>query len=150
MVLDGAGGVGAAHSRTRVHTVLLDAGQVPWALGVHHALRLALDVGVALQAGQAGTASRAASLRALGVDAAGGRATRINRSWCCSDGSVAAGERVPNVSLVTHTDGHMIPDPAVGIDATQARTRVLTLLVDTSLIGWAIRVHIAFRSTVGW
>ena len=134
VVLHRAGGPPPAHARARVPTLVLNTGQLDRTVGVDGALWLAFDVGVALQAGQAGTASRAAPLRALGVDTAGGRATRVDRSWCCSDGSVAAGERVPNVSLVAHTYGHMIPNSAVGIDATQAGARVLALAVDAGLV----------------
>ena len=85
MVLHGAGGVGAAHSRTRVHTVLLDAGQVPWALGVHHALRLALDVRVAGVVQDAGAAGRTSHVTAHGVGAAWRRVARLhdfNRQYC--------------------------------------------------------------------
>ena len=48
--------------------------------------------------------------------------------------SVAAGERVSNVSLVTDTQRHVIPDTAVGIDATEAWTGVQTLSVDAGLV----------------
>ena len=43
------------HSRTGIFALLLDTGQLSGTLLVYGALRLALNVRVALQAGQAGT-----------------------------------------------------------------------------------------------
>ena len=62
---------------------------------------------------------------------------------------ITTGEWIPNISLVANTDGNMIPDPAVGIDATQAGTGILALAVDTRLVGWTIGIDDAFRSAVG-
>ena len=62
---------------------------------------------------------------------------------------ITTGEWISNVSLVAHTDGYMIPDPAVGIDATQAGTGILALSVDTGLIRWTIGVDDTFWSAVG-
>ena len=63
---------------------------------------------------------------------------------------IAAGERISNVALVANTDGDMVPHSTVGIDATQARTGVLTFPVDAGLVRRAVSIYLAFRSTVGW
>ena len=62
---------------------------------------------------------------------------------------ITTGEWISNVSLVAHTDGHMIPDPAVGIDATQAGTRVLALPGDAGPVCGTVGIHIAFGAAVG-
>ena len=43
---------------------------------------------------------------------------------------IAAREWVPNITLVTDTDGHMVTDSAVSIDTTETRTGVLAMPVD--------------------
>jgi hypothetical protein len=41
---------------------------------------------------------------------------------------------IASVAGVAHADGHMIPDAACRINTTQARTGVLTLLIDAGLV----------------
>ena len=43
----------------------------------------------------------------------------------------------------------MVPHPAVGIDTTQAGTRVLTLSTDAGLVRGTVRVNITFGPAVG-
>ena len=96
MILDRAGGVHAAHPRTRVHAVLVHARQMPRTLRIDDALRLALDVGVAGVVPDAGAGgSLTAGLRAHRIDAAGRWVARLfdlyrqNGAWkkrgktCC-------------------------------------------------------------------
>jgi hypothetical protein len=71
MILNSASRVDPTHTRTRIHTVLVDTGQVPWALGVHHTLGLAFNVGVAGVVADTGTAGCLVALAAQCVDAAG-------------------------------------------------------------------------------
>ena len=80
MIGDKTGGVHAADSGTRVPAVLADAGQVPGTLGVDHALRLTLYVGVAGVVADAGAAGHGALLAAVGIDAARGWVARLDRS----------------------------------------------------------------------
>ena len=61
----------------------------------------------------------------------------------------AAGERVPNISLVTDADGDMAPHATVGIDTTDARTGVLALAVDAGPVQWAVGVDDTLRPAVG-
>ena len=49
--------------------------------------------------------------------------------------STTAGERIPNVALVADTDRNMVPYSAVGVKATQTRTRILALAVDAGQVG---------------
>lgn len=82
MVLDRASCVGPTHTRTRIHTVLVDTGEVARTLGVHHTLGLALNVGVAGIVADTGTAGGLVALTAEGVDAAGrGVAGIYNHYW---------------------------------------------------------------------
>ena len=54
------------------------------------------------------------------------------------------------ISLVADTDWNMVPDSAVGIDATQARTGVLTSKVGTGQFLGAVRVDHTLMSAVWW
>ena len=136
MTLDPAGGSDSTHPGARVHTLVADTRQSLGTVGVDGTLGLALDVRVALEAGVAGARGRLVSVRALGIDATRTGPAGVNnfRSWCSSCWSVAAGERVSDISLVTDAQRHVAPDPAVGIDATEAWTGVLTLSVDAGLV----------------
>ena len=53
------------------------------------------------------------------------------------------------VSLVADTNRHMVPDPAVGIDATKTRARILTFSRDAGQLLGAVRVDDTFRAAVG-
>ena len=132
MSLDPAGGPDPAHPGAGVHTLVADTGQVPGAVRVDGALRLTLNVRVALEAGVTRARGRLVPVCALSIDATRTGATWVNdlRRRCGGGGSVAAGEWVSNVSLVTDTQRHMISDTAVGIDTTEAGAGVLTLSVD--------------------
>ena len=136
VTLDPAGGSDPTHPGARVHTLVADTGQSLGTVGVDGTLGLALDVRVALEAGVAGARGRLVPVRALGVDATRTGPTGINdlRSRGGGGWSVAAGERVPDVSLVTDAQRHVVPDSAVGIDAAQAWTGVLALSVDAGLV----------------
>ena len=82
MILDRASCVDPTHARTRIHTVLVDTGEVARTLGVHHTFRLAFDVGVAGIVADTGTAGGLVALTAEGVDAAGrGVAGIYNHYW---------------------------------------------------------------------
>ena len=58
-------------------------------------------------------------------------------------------EGVSNIALVTYADGNVVPHTAVGVDPTKARTRILALAPDASLVRGAVRVDHALRSAVG-
>ena len=85
MVLHAARGPRAAHPGTRVATLVVDARAVGRAVGVDGALRFALDVRVALEAGKAGARGAAADLTAtLGIDAARRWVARVRGRQGCS------------------------------------------------------------------
>ena len=67
-----------------------------------------------------------------------------------SGNSVASAEGVSLVSLIADTNGDMVPDSAVGIDATKARTGILAFPVDAGQLLRAVRVDNALGATVGW
>ena len=62
---------------------------------------------------------------------------------------VASVEGVPLVPLVANTDGDMISNSAICIDAAKTRTWILAALVDASKFLRAVRVDHTFRTTVG-
>ena len=62
--------------------------------------------------------------------------------------SVASAKGISLVSLVADTNRHMVPDPAVGIDATKTGTRVLALSGDAGQLLGAVRVDHTLRATV--
>jgi hypothetical protein len=84
MILDRAGGVHAAHPRTRVHAVLVHARQMPRTLRIDDALRLALDVGVAGVVPDAGAGGGLGPHCALRIDAAGAGVAGLHllNRWC--------------------------------------------------------------------
>ena len=57
-------------------------------------------------------------------------------------------ERIPDVSLVTDTDGDVGPDPTVGIDAAQTGTGVPAMPVDTGQLRGAMVVDLALWPAV--
>ena len=152
-----ARGTGAAHARARVHALVADTRQLLRTVGVDGALRLALDVGVALQPGVAAAAGPhpagpgAGGARALSVDATWRGPARVYDLWGRGGGggAVAAREGVPDVSLVTDAQGHVVADTAVCVDAAEAGTRVLTLSVDTGAVLGTLRVDHALGPAVG-
>ena len=62
--------------------------------------------------------------------------------------SVASAKGISLVSLVADTNRNMVPDPAVGIDATKTGTRVLALSGDAGQLLGAVRVDHTLRATV--
>ena len=58
-------------------------------------------------------------------------------------------EGIAHISLDADTDGNMVPHITVGIDATQAGTRVLALPGDAGPVLGTVSIHIAFGSAVG-
>ena len=136
MALHPAGGSDPTNPGTRVHTLVADTGKPLGAVRVDGALGLALNVRVALEARVTRARGSLVPVCALSIDATWAGATWVNdlRRWGGGGWSVAAGEWVSNVSLVTDTQRHVIPDTAVGIDTTEAGTGVLTLSVDTGLV----------------
>ena len=57
-------------------------------------------------------------------------------------------KRVSNISLVADTNGNMVSNSAVGIDAAEARTRVLAFSVDAGLVRRTVRVDDTLRAAV--
>ena len=78
MVCHRARGSGATDPRTGIFTFVPQTGQVPGTLLVDGTLWLALSVGIALQAWQAGTGSCLVPLTADSIEATGTRAAGIN------------------------------------------------------------------------
>ena len=140
MVLGPAGGVGATNSGAWVHAFVPHTCLVCGALWVDGALRLALDIRVTKHFRKAGAGCSLVSLSALCIDATRRGVARINylRSWggCCDPSALAEG--ISSVALVADTDGYMVPDAAVGIDAAQAGARILALSGDASQLLGAV------------
>ena len=51
---------------------------------------------------------------------------------------VASAEGISLITLVADTNRHVVPDPAVGIDATQSRARILAFSGDASQLLGAV------------
>ena len=117
----------ATHSRTRVFALLRDASQVGWTLLVDGALRLAFNIGVTLKTRQTLARGSTVSFIANCIDATRRWIAGVDnfRSWWLGCDPIASVEGVSLVPLVANTDWYVVPDPAVGIDTTQARTRIL-------------------------
>jgi hypothetical protein len=140
----------AADTRAGVHTVLVDAGQVPGALGIDYTLRLTLNVRVANIVPDAGATGCISHLPAVGIDPTGRRVARLyhdrlDNLWF----KITSSEGVPDIALVADTDGHMVSDPAVGIDATQVGAGVLTVHVDAGQLCGAVIVDGTLWPAVG-
>ena len=76
----------ATHTRAGIFTLLLDTGKLGGTLLVDRALRLALNVRVALQSGQAGTTGSLVPFVANCIGSTGGRTAWIYDLWsgsCC-------------------------------------------------------------------
>jgi hypothetical protein len=139
------------HSGTRVHTVLVHTGKMSRTLGIDHTLGLTLDVGVPGVVPDAGAAGRCVDLPAVGVDAAWRRIAGLHNLYrsSCTWSEITTGEGVSDVVLVTDTDRHMRPDPAVGVDATEPGTWVLAVTVDAGELGVTVVIDGALRPAVG-
>ena len=145
-------GVGTTNARARVHTVLVDAGQVAGTLLVAGALRLALHVGVTNVVPDALAGGRLVALRALGVDAARRGVAGLDdlNGSLRGGGGVAHREGIAHIVAVAGTQRDVVAHPAEGVHATHARTGVHAFLVLTSLVGGTVRVKLALRPAVGW
>ena len=58
-------------------------------------------------------------------------------------------EGIAHIPLDADANGNMVPHITVGIDATQAGTRVLALPGDAGPVCGTVGIHIAFGSAVG-
>jgi hypothetical protein len=76
-----ARGMHATHAGTGIHALVAHAGQHVRTVGIDGALRLALHVRVALEAGQAGAGRRPAAVPAFGVNTAGRWPAGVNDLW---------------------------------------------------------------------
>ena len=63
--------------------------------------------------------------------------------------SIALNKRISKVSRTADTNRKMIVDIAIGIQSTQAGTRIHTLVVQTSLVAQTFCIHDTFGPTVG-
>ena len=75
-------GVNPAHPRTGVHAFISHTCLVSWTVRVDGAFRLALNVGVALQARQTCAGGSALSVAADGIDATRRRPAWVNGAGC--------------------------------------------------------------------
>ena len=146
------GCMGAADPRAGVHTLVSDTCLVCWTVVVDCTLRLTLSVRISKHFRQACARCSTISFIAYCIDATWRRIARVYdlRPWGLSGNSVASAEGVSLISLIADTNGDMVPDSAVGIDATKARTGILAFPVDAGQLLRAVRVDNALRATVGW
>jgi hypothetical protein len=59
-------------------------------------------------------------------------------------------KRITSKARGTATDWIVIDDLTASIDTTCARTWILTFLVDTGLVLWALSAHNTLRPAGGW
>ena len=146
------GCMGAADPGAGVHALVSDTCLVCWTVVVDCTLRLTLSVRISKHFRQACARCSTISFIAYCIDATWRRIARVYdlRSWGLSGDSVASAEGVSLISLIADTNGDMVPDSAVGIDATKARTGILAFPVDAGQLLRAVRVYNALRATVGW
>ena len=64
--------------------------------------------------------------------------------------SVTLSKRISYESLVASTLRNMVPDSAVGVHTTEARTGVLALSVDASSVCGAVSIDHTLRAAIGW
>ncbi len=76
-----ARGMHATHAGTGIHALIAHASQHVGTVGIDGALGLALHIGVALEAGQAGAGRRTAPVPAFSVNTAGRRPAGVNDLW---------------------------------------------------------------------
>ena len=150
VVVGATGGMGATHPGAWVHTLGPHTGLVIRTLRVDGALRLAGSVRVTKHLRQALAGGRPVPVIADSIDATGRRVAGVNDLRSCRGcgNSIASIEGISLVSLVADTNGHMVPDPAVGIDATEARAGILALSGDASKFLGAVGVDNTLRSAV--
>ena len=146
------GCMGAADPGAGVHALVSDTCLVCWTVVVDCALWLTLNIGIPKHFRDACAGCSSISFIAYCVDATGRRIARVYdlRPWGLSGNSVASAEGISLVSLVADTNGHMVSDSAVSIDATKARARVLAFPVDAGQLLRAVRVDDTLRSAVWW
>lgn len=93
---------------------------MPWTLGIYHTFRLAFNVRISCIVPDTCTARCLVNLITYGVNTAWRWVTWFyNFYWEYSAWlKIAAGERISNIPLVTHTYGDMVSDSAVRIYTT--------------------------------
>ena len=151
MVCDPASGMDTTDPRTGVFTLVIDTGLVIGTLWVGDTLRLTLNVRVPSVIKN--TSARGCPSQFWTF--------RIGTTWrwvaglydfywslCCL--SVTLNKWISNKTRIADTNWYMISDIALGIDATQTRTRILTFSVDACFINLAILVYDTFWSTIWW
>jgi hypothetical protein len=144
--------MGAADPGAGVHALVSDTCLVCWTVVVDCALWLTLSVRVSKHFRQTCARCSTISFIAYCIDATWRRIARVYdlRPWGLSGNSVASAEGVSLISLIADTDGDMVPDSAVGIDAAKTRAWILAFPVDAGQLLRAVRVDNALRATVGW
>ena len=152
MVIHRAGGVGTAHTRTWVSTLVVDASLVGRAVWVDCALMLAFNVRIALKTRKTDASSGLVPFSTLCIDSTWRRVAGIDDLW--TDGgcwwSSALTEGISDEALVADANRNMVSHVAVSVDTAEARAGVLTLAADARLVRRAVRVHDTLRSAVGW
>lgn len=139
-------GVDAAHPNAGVGAAQVDTGQGGGALSIDDALGTARGWGT-IVARVAGADGATLLLMAVGIGSTGAGVARVGRLgvWHAFWDRGTLDKRVAGVGLVTHTDGIMVEDRALGVNATSAGARVHTLGVDACLVAWAVVVEEALR-----
>ena len=152
MVGRATGCMGAADPGAGVHALVSDTCLVCWTVVVDCAFWLAFYIRIPKHFREACARRSTVSFIAYCIDATRRRIARIYDlwPWGLSGNSVASAEGVSLISLVADTNGDMVSNSAVGIDATKARTGILAFPVDAGQLLRAVRVDNALRATVGW
>ena len=136
VVIHGAGGVGTAHTRTWVSTLVVDACLVGGAVWIDCALMFAFNIGISLKTRQTDACSCLVPFPTLCIDSTGRWVAWINNLW--TNGSSwwpsTLTKGISDVALVTDADWHMVSHVTIGVDTTEAGAWVLALASDACLI----------------
>lgn len=140
----------AANSWARIHALLVQTSLGGRAIGTQSAFWTAAGVRVAVVVLQA----TADSVPALGVGSARLQIARISTKWRRFGGRFdnlhALDERITSESSAAGTDGEMVLNAALGVDAAGAFARIATFLGDAGSVRGTVGVHNALGSAVRW
>ena len=151
MVSNKTWGKGTTHSRTRIHTVLINAGLISGTLCINNTLWLALHIRISSVVSNAFTRCSSTIFWTLCINSTRWGIARLDDfNWprSCS-WSVTACKWISNKTRNAYTYGNVVVDSAVCITATQSRAWVYAFLLLTGFVWWTILVENALWPTVG-
>lgn len=139
----------SANSWAWISTMLTDTRQVVRALIIDNTFWLTLHIWVSNVVADTFTRCSSISFSAFCINTARRRVARLNhynRPLCCC--CITVGKWITNMIRVANTDGYMIANSTLCINATKTWARIDTLLAFTGFVSRAISVGYTFRVTV--